>query len=121
MADGIREARGARRERRQSLSFSFRVSHAPHRGEAVSPMPTIAGSTLVLAGRVRERPLRELGAAAWADELAELRDAGFDAIDLVDSWLAPGELAQEELRELAAVLADTGLRLAGTSVVRRSV
>jgi sugar phosphate isomerase/epimerase len=46
---------------------------------------------------------------------------GFDAVDLVDSWLAPGYLSAAELRELAAVLGDTGLRLAGISVVRRSV
>jgi sugar phosphate isomerase/epimerase len=103
------------------LSFSFRVSLARTEEAPLSPIPTIAGSTLVLAGRPRARPLRELGANAWADELAELREAGFDAIDLVDSWLAPGYLAPAELRELAAVLADTGLRLAGISVVRRSV
>jgi sugar phosphate isomerase/epimerase len=84
-------------------------------------MPTIAGSTLVLAVRPRERLVRELGATAWADELVELREAGFDAIDLVDSWLAPGYLSAAELRELGAVLGDTGLRLAGISVVRRSV
>jgi sugar phosphate isomerase/epimerase len=84
-------------------------------------MPTIAGSTLVLAVRPRERLVRELGATAWADQLVELREAGFDAIDLVDSWLAPGYLSAAELRELGAVLGDTGLRLAGISVVRRSV
>jgi sugar phosphate isomerase/epimerase len=87
----------------------------------VSRSPTIAGSTLVFAVRPREEPLREAGANAWADELAELREAGFDAVDLVDSWLAPGYLSAAELRELAAVLGDTGLRLAGISVVRRSV
>jgi sugar phosphate isomerase/epimerase len=82
---------------------------------------TIAGSTLVLAVRPRTEPLREAGANAWAEELGELRDAGFDAVDLVDSWLEPATLSESELRELASVLADTGLRLAGISVVRRSV
>jgi sugar phosphate isomerase/epimerase len=87
----------------------------------VSRIPTIAGSTLVFAVRPRDEPLREAGANAWADELGELREAGFDAVDLVDSWLAPGYLSAAELRELAAALGDTGLRLAGISVVRRSV
>jgi sugar phosphate isomerase/epimerase len=82
---------------------------------------TIAGSTLVLAVRPRDRPLREAGANVWAEELAELREAGFDAVDLVDSWLAPGDLSAAEIRELAAVLGDSGLQLAGISVVRRSV
>lgn len=87
----------------------------------MSRIPTIAGSTLVFAVRPRDEPLREAGANAWADELGELREAGFDAVDLVDSWLAPGYLSAAELRELAAALGDTGLRLAGISVVRRSV
>jgi sugar phosphate isomerase/epimerase len=81
----------------------------------VSRSLTIAGSTLVLAVRPREQSLREAGANAWADE------AGFDAVDLVDSWLEPATLPASALRELGAVLADTGLRLAGISVVRRSV
>jgi sugar phosphate isomerase/epimerase len=87
----------------------------------VARTSTIAGSTLVFAVRPREEPLREAGANAWADDLAELREAGFDAVDLVDSWLAPGYLSEGELRDLGAVLGDAGLRLAGISVVRRSV
>ena len=82
---------------------------------------TIAASTLVLAVRRRERPVRELGARVWAAELAELAAEGFEAIDLVDSWLAPGELDESELRELRAAIAAAGVELAGVSVIRRSV
>lgn len=82
---------------------------------------TIAASTLVLAVRRRERPVRELGPAIWAAELAELAAEGFEAIDLVDSWLAPGELDESELRDLRAAIAAAGVELAGVSVIRRSV
>jgi len=82
---------------------------------------TIAGSTLVLAVRAREKPAMELSPHEWASELGELRAAGFEAIDLVDSWLTPGAMSESSLRELRAVLDDSGLELAGVSVIRRSM
>jgi sugar phosphate isomerase/epimerase len=91
-------------------------------GGTLPRTPLIAGSTLVLAGRARGGArLRDLGARTWAAELGELRAQGFDAVDLVDSWLSPGELSAGELAELGAVLGDAALALAGISVVRRSV
>ena len=86
-----------------------------------STLLTIAGSTLVLAVRAREKPAMELGPHEWAAELGELRTAGFEAIDLVDSWLTPGAMSESALRELRAVIDDSGLELAGVSVIRRSV
>jgi sugar phosphate isomerase/epimerase len=83
--------------------------------------PTLAGSTLVLAVRPRARPVAELTPAEWGSELAELRRAGFGAVDLVDSWLSPADLGETAVVELRAVLADCALGLAGVSVVRRSV
>jgi sugar phosphate isomerase/epimerase len=83
--------------------------------------PTIAGSTLVFAVRPRERPVRDEGAHVWAAELGELRGAGFDAVDLVDGWLAPADLGASELADLTAALRDAGLRPASISLVRRSV
>jgi len=82
---------------------------------------TIAGSTLVLAVRPRARPARELGPETWTAELAELRGQGFDAVDLVDGWIAPADLAARELAELRVALGEACLRLAGISLVRRSV
>jgi sugar phosphate isomerase/epimerase len=85
------------------------------------PLPTLAGSTLVLAVRPRERPASQEAPAAWASELGELAEAGFTAIDLVDSWLSPAELSRSRLEDLSAAIAATGLAVVGVSVVRRSV
>jgi sugar phosphate isomerase/epimerase len=81
----------------------------------------IAGSTHVLAVRPRAEPLREAGPQAWMDDLSELRAVGFEAIDLVDSWLSPADLSPGELAALAEAIDANGLRLAGLSVIRRSI
>ena len=75
----------------------------------------------MLGSRKLERPLLELGAAEWARELAEMRQAGFEAIDLVDSWLSPAQMTAVQLLELREILESLGLELAGVSVIRRSV
>jgi sugar phosphate isomerase/epimerase len=82
---------------------------------------TIACSTIPLQSRKLDRPVRELGAAEWARELDEIKAGGFDAIDLVDSWLAPASLDRRELAELRSVLRDCDVAVAGLSIARRSV
>jgi sugar phosphate isomerase/epimerase len=84
-------------------------------------MPIVACSTISLQSRKPERPVRELGAAGWKRELLRLRSAGFAAVDLIDSWLAPAELDDRELTELRDVLQGCELAVAGLSVSRRSV
>ena len=83
--------------------------------------PVIAGSTLVLGSRKLDRPVLELGPREWARELAELRAVGFDAVDLVDSWLSPASMSDAQLDDLGAALDSCGLAVAGVSVIRRSV
>lgn len=58
---------------------------------------------------------------AWAAALAEVRRAGFDDVDLTDSWLRYGDLGPAQLEGLAALLAQQGLRPRSMSVIRRSV
>lgn len=84
--------------------------------------PTVAGSTLALPDR-RGRPCSSASDASsvWAADLAKLRRSGFEAIDLVDTWLSPGELAPRELAELRNTISGLGLTLTGISVIRKSI
>ncbi|MGW7514944.1 sugar phosphate isomerase/epimerase family protein [Streptomyces sp. NPDC054796] len=59
--------------------------------------------------------------AHWAAVLREVAAAGFDHVDLTDSWLRPGDLPPERLRRLAGVIEDSGLGVTAVSAVRRSV
>ena len=73
----------------------------------------IAGSTLPLASGATPH--------AWAEQLARLQTAGFDAFDLVDGWLRIDELDEGGVRDLRSVIESLGLSLVGVSVIRASV
>ncbi|TDC27987.1 sugar phosphate isomerase/epimerase [Streptomyces sp. 8K308] len=60
-------------------------------------------------------------AARWAETLREVAAAGFDHVDLTDTWVRPGDLDAERRRELAAGLREAGLGVTAISTVRRSV
>lgn len=60
-------------------------------------------------------------AGEWRRALDAARRAGFDAIDLTDSWLRPGDLSAAQLDALARLAAASGLRIPSISVIRRSV
>lgn len=66
-------------------------------------------------------PVMDAPANEWVRQLAELRLAGFDHVDLTDSWLRPGDLSPTRLRELSSALADASLAVSAVSVTRRSV
>jgi len=57
----------------------------------------------------------------WAEAFAEVAGAGFDCVDLTDSWVRVGDLPAERLEELTAAARDAGVRLASISAIRRSV
>lgn len=57
----------------------------------------------------------------WADVFSEVKDAGFSAVDITDSWLRPGDLSGERLRELAQAGKQAGVELPVISAIRRSV
>lgn len=67
------------------------------------------------------RPVQDAPAADWAAVLAEVGAEGFDHVDLTDSWLRPGDLSPERLRELALALKEHALGVSAVSVTRRSV
>ncbi|WP_020501713.1 sugar phosphate isomerase/epimerase family protein [Sciscionella marina] len=77
--------------------------------------PVIAASTLPLPARARDQLDRE-------GILADLRQlAGFSHIDLVDTWISPAGLDPLRREILREALAELELRLAGISVIRRSI
>ncbi|HMK96657.1 MAG TPA: sugar phosphate isomerase/epimerase [Acidimicrobiales bacterium] len=77
--------------------------------------PVVAGSTLALQDRARD------DRTTWQQDLSSLRRAGFLAVDLVDSWLAPANLPTADRAFLRECLAQEGLRLVGLSLIRRSI
>jgi sugar phosphate isomerase/epimerase len=87
-------------------------------GEAVPAFaPAIAGSTLPLPSRSTAR----LDPPLWASDLAQIAQAGFRHVDLVDTWLSVADLPSEGLSELKQAVAAAELELVGVSVVRRSI
>lgn len=60
-------------------------------------------------------------ADAWSEVFAEVAEAGFDRIDLTDTYLRVGDLDAARRRELAGTLRQHGLIPEGISLVRRSV
>ena len=60
-------------------------------------------------------------AERWAQTLREVRDVGFNAIDLTDSWLKPADLPSHRLAEFKDTLNITGLTAPVLSIVRTSV
>ncbi|MFV0462490.1 MAG: sugar phosphate isomerase/epimerase family protein [Nostocoides sp.] len=57
----------------------------------------------------------------WAAVFDEVRHAGFDHVDLTDTWLRPGDLTEVRVKELRTVIEDCGLGITAISTVRRSV
>ncbi|WP_066583112.1 sugar phosphate isomerase/epimerase family protein [Cellulomonas timonensis] len=63
----------------------------------------------------------DAGPSAWRPALREVALAGFEHVDLTDSWVRPGDLPPAGLRDLTAVAADQGLAFSAISVTRQSV
>ena len=57
----------------------------------------------------------------WSEAFAEVAGAGFDCVDLTDSWVRVGDLPPARLVELTTAAAQSGVRLASISAIRRSV
>lgn len=82
----------------------------------------IAAAALPFPGRTADgRTVTEAGPDAWREVLVEVADAGFDRIDLTDSWLRVGDLDPQGLADLAAVAAAEGVVPTSVSAIRRSV
>jgi sugar phosphate isomerase/epimerase len=59
--------------------------------------------------------------AEWTRALVSVRDIGFDAVDLTDTWLPFGDFSAEQIDGFGAVLDDVGLTAPSISLIRRSV
>lgn len=82
----------------------------------------IAAAALPFPGRTADgRSVTDAGPAAWIGPLTEIADAGFDRVDLTDSWLRVGDLVDRDLADLGAIAADVGVRPTSISAIRRSV
>ncbi|MFP7833572.1 sugar phosphate isomerase/epimerase family protein [Marisediminicola sp. LYQ134] len=57
----------------------------------------------------------------WVDTFEQVRDAGFSAVDITDSWLRPGDLSASRLDDLAQAARDADVTLPVISAIRRSV
>lgn len=65
--------------------------------------------------------MQEAEATVWEDVFREVRDAGFGNVDLVDSWIRPGDLSSERLDELKLAADNVGVGAPAISAIRRSV
>lgn len=57
----------------------------------------------------------------WLDDLTEVRAAGFELVDLTDSWVHYGDLDDAHLDALSRCLTEAGVTAASLSAIRRSV
>lgn len=57
----------------------------------------------------------------WAESLREVADAGFDLLDVTDSWVRLGDLDASRRREFAAVARESGVTPVSLSAIRRSI
>jgi sugar phosphate isomerase/epimerase len=81
-------------------------------GAALLPFPSTTRSGLCYQDAPVER---------WSAVLREVALAGFDHVDLTDSWLRPGDLPPDRLESLVRALKDNGLGVTAISSVRKSV
>ena len=65
--------------------------------------------------------MQNAGREVWLADLLRLGDLGFDAVDVTDSWLRPGDLSSVRLKELGSALRAAGLEPLAISAIRRSV
>lgn len=81
------------------------------------------GAALLQAPRATPdgTPMHAAPPAAWRSVLREVRRAGFDHVDLTDSWLPVGSLRDEQVDDLASILKEQELGITAVSIVRRSI
>lgn len=82
----------------------------------------IAAAALPFPGTTADgRSVTDAGAEEWAVTLTEIADAGFDRVDITDSWLRVGDLTAGGLRDLKDASARAGVVPTSISAIRRSV
>ena len=81
----------------------------------------IAASTLPFPAVTPDGRSAQDDPTIWHEVFTDIADAGFNHVDLTDSWLRPGDLDGPALERLATTARDLGLGLASVSAIRRSV
>jgi sugar phosphate isomerase/epimerase len=84
-------------------------------------IPDIAAAMLPFPPRVNGVAVQDADPLSWLSSLRAVAAEGFEAVDLTDSWLRPGDLSAERLEELRDVLVEAKLRPVAISAIRRSV
>lgn len=79
------------------------------------------GDWPVLAALLPFAPAQDDVPERWLGVFREVAAAGFDAVDLTDTWVRCGDLGAERLADLRAVVIEAGLSAPAISVIRRSV
>ncbi|WP_180899693.1 sugar phosphate isomerase/epimerase family protein [Martelella soudanensis] len=67
------------------------------------------------------KSMRVAGPERWLRDLAIIAAEGFNSVEIPSAWLSIGELDRHEHEDLKSVLAQVGLSVCATSVVRRSI
>lgn len=83
--------------------------------------PIAAGLLQFPAQKPDGRLVQTLGVPEWFATFSEVADAGFDHVEITDTWLRPGDLDEVELDELAAAAHATGLAVPAVALIRRSI
>lgn len=82
----------------------------------------ITGAVLQFPGVKRDGTVvQDAEPSDWVDTFREVREAGFSAVDITDSWIRPGDLSSSRLDDLAQAARDAGVTIPVISAIRRSV
>jgi len=95
-------------------------THDPAALDATS-WPIATGTLPFPAVRPDGALVQLLGADEWAGTFAEIAGAGFDSLEITDTWLRPGDLSPVELADLGAAAAGQGLDTVAVALIRRSI
>jgi sugar phosphate isomerase/epimerase len=67
------------------------------------------------------RSIRSAGPGRWRRDLSQISGLGFRNVEIPSAWLSLGEMDAAEIANLKAILAELGLSVCATSVVRQSI
>ncbi len=82
----------------------------------------VAGATLAFPGSLRDGTrVQDAAPDELSGTLRQMARSGFEAVDLMDSWLRPGDLAPDRLVALRQAADASGVWLSSMSLIRRSV
>jgi sugar phosphate isomerase/epimerase len=65
--------------------------------------------------------MQEAEPSVWESVFREIQEAGFDNVDLLDTWIRPGDLSPERLEELKRATENVGVGAPALSAIRCSV